>query len=168
MIRKKILALMVTACLCLPSWGWALDQKQGLRGLTGVNVFVESLHPEAERLGLTRQTVKKTVEKRLRRMGIKVLGQPKPPAMSTFHVVLNTFYLKPKGLLVYGINLMLVEYAYLKREIGSVGDLREVRAINWHKGTVGYVSPPSPTEILKKLEGMVDLFISDYLAVNQN
>jgi hypothetical protein len=168
MIHQKILALVVMACLCLPSFGWALDQKEGLRGLKGVNVVVENLNPEMERLGLTKKVVQETVETRLRRMKIKVLGKPNPPALSTLHILVNTFNVKPRGILVYGINVMLMEYAYLKREIGSVGDLREVRAINWYKGTVGYVGPPSLKEVLKKIEGMVDIFISDYLAVNQS
>lgn len=171
MIQKifpKALALALMACLWWPAWALALDQKDGLRGLTGVHVMVEDLHPEMERLGLTKKVVQQTVEKRLRRMKIKVLGKPKPPALSTLHIVVKTFNVKPKGILVYGINVMLMEYAYLKREVGSVGDLREVRAINWFKGSVGYVGPPSPKEILKKMEELVDIFISDYLSVNQN
>ncbi len=161
-------ALVLMACLWLPSWAWALDQKDGLRGLTGVHVIVENLHPDMERLGLTRKVVQETVEQRLRRMKIKVLGKPKPPALSTLHIVVKTFNIKPRGILVYGINLMLMEYAYLKREVGSVGDLREVRAINWFQGSVGYVGPPSSKDILKKMEELVDIFISDYLAVNRS
>jgi hypothetical protein len=165
---QKALVLALTACLWWPSWAWALDQKDGLRGLTGVHVVVEDLRPEVERLGLTKKVVQRTVEQRLRRMKIKVLGKPKPPALSTLHIVVKTFDVKSKGILVYGINLMLMEYAYLKREVGSVGDLREVRAINWFKGSVGYVGPPSATGVLKKVEELVDLFISNYLAVNRS
>jgi hypothetical protein len=33
---------------------------------------------------------------------------------------------------------------------------------------VGYMGPPSPKDLLKKIEDIVDMFISDYLAVNQN
>jgi hypothetical protein len=167
-IRQKTLALVVMACLWLPSWAWAIDQKDGLRGLTGVHVIVEDLHPEMERLGLTKKMVQAAVEQRLRRMKIKVLGKPKPPALSTLNIVVKTFNVKPKGILVYGINVMLLEFAYLKREVGSVGDLREIRAVNWFKGTVGYMGPPSPKDLLKKIEDIVDMFISDYLAVNQN
>lgn len=167
-LSRKALALALAACLWWPSWVFALDQKDGLRGLKGVHVVVENLRPEVERLGLTKKVVQATVEQRLRRMKIKVLGKPKPPALSTLYIVVKTFDVKPRGILVYGINLMLMEYAYLKREVGSVGDLREVRAINWFKGSVGYVGPPSAIGVLKKVEELVDLFISDYLAVNQD
>jgi hypothetical protein len=114
----------------------------------------KTCNPEMERLGLTKKVVQATVEQRLRRMKIKVLGKPKPPALSTLYIVVKTFNVKPRGILVYGINVMLMEYAYLKREVGSVGDLREVRAINWFKGTVGYVGPPSPLrKFSRKLKG---------------
>ncbi len=144
------------------------DQKEALRGLSGLTVVVENLHPEMVRLGLTKEMVQEHVEKKLRKVGIKVFKNPKPPAMSTLYLNIISLFNRPKTFLVYNINLMLFEYAYLKRDVGSVGDLKEVRAVNWYKATIGYAGPPSIQGISKKVDELVGQFIADYLSVNRN
>lgn len=159
-------AAMVFLCL-LPSLSWALDQKEALRGLTGVKVVVEHLNPEVERLGLQKSQIQSDVEERLRRVGIKVLKDYKPPAMTALYINVHTLNTSGKSVVIYSINVMLLEYAYLKREAGSVGDLREVRTADWFNGTLGYLATSNIQEIRKKVVEQVERFISDYLAANQ-
>jgi hypothetical protein len=64
------------------------------------------------------------------------------------------------------IGVNLVEWVFLKREIGSVGDLMEVQATDWYNGKVGFVGTSSVKIILKNLEELVDKFSYDYLSVN--
>jgi hypothetical protein len=172
MNRKNFVVLMIAGlvivCLGLPSYSQAFDQKDVLRGLTGIKVVVEPITPDIERLGLTKNQIQSNVESQIRKVGIKVLKNFKPPAMTSLYI--NILAMNPreaKAVVVYSITLMVFENAYLKRDIGTVGDLKEVRAADWVKGSVGFVGVRNIRDIYKKLELLVDQFISDYLAVNQ-
>jgi hypothetical protein len=165
-LKNFVTALMVI-CLWLPSTSQAYDQGEALRGLKGVKVLVNYLNPVLEKLGLEKAQVKTEVEKRLKKLGVKVLKRAKHPAMSTLYVIINVVPVKSKKMLIYSISVMLVEWAYLKRGIGAVGDLQEVHAINWYKGRLGYTKITSAQIIMKPLQGLVGEFISDYMAVNE-
>jgi len=172
MNRKKIFiviaAALVIVCLGLPSSSRAFDQKEVLRGLKGIKVIVETITPDIERIGLTKNQIQRNVESQIRKVGIKVLNTYKPPAMTALYV--NVHAINPsqaRSIVVYSINIMVFENTYLKRDVGTVGDLREVRAADWFKGTVGFTGIRNINEIYKKVELQVDQFISDYLAVNQ-
>jgi hypothetical protein len=165
---KKFVAIIVLVCLWVPSLSWAFDQKEVLRGLKGVKVVVENIPPDIERLGLTKKDVQSDVELQLRKVGIKVFPNFQLPSMTALYV--NVHALNPsqaRQIVVYSINIMLMENSYLKRDVGTVGDLKEVRAANWIKGTVGLIGTPNIRDIRKKVEEQVRLFISDYLSVNQ-
>lgn len=168
MNRKQVVAVIVMVCLWVPSLAWAYDQKEVLRGIKGVKVVVENIPPDIERLGLKKSQIQSDVETKLRRVGIKVYPNYKPPAMTTLYI--NVYALNPsqaKAIVVYSIQVMVFENAYLKRDIGSVGDLKEVRAANWIKAMVGFVGTNNIGEIRTRVQAELDKFISDYLAVNQ-
>ena len=167
MNRKSFVAVLVIVCLLVPSLAWSYDQKEVLRGLTGVKVVIENIPPDIERLGLTKKDIQSDVELKLRKIGIKVYPDFKPPSMTTLYITVNTFNPpQAKSIIAYSINIMLFETVYLKRDIGTVGDLKEVRAADWNGGTVGLVGTPHITDIRKRVELQLDRFISDYLAVN--
>jgi hypothetical protein len=168
MNRKKFAAAIILLCVWVSSLSWAYNQKEVLRGIKGVKVVVEDISPDIERLGLNKSKIQSNVESQLRKVGIKVLKAFKPPAMTALYI--NVYVLNPgqsRSVLVYAINIMVYENAYLKREIGSVGDLKEVRAADWYKGMVGIIGVTHTKEIYTKVEEQVNKFISDYLAVNQ-
>lgn len=164
---KNFVIALVLICLWLPSTSQAYDQKEALRGLKGVKVLVNYLNPVVEKLGLEKAQVKTEVEKKLKQLGLKVYQKAKPPAMSTLYVAINGVPVKSKAMLIYSTSVMLVEYAYLKRGVGAVGDLKEIHAINWQKGRIGYTKIGSAKIIMKPIQQLVEEFISDYLAVNQ-
>jgi len=165
---KNFVTALVVICLWFPSTSQAYDQKEALRGLKGVQVSVNYLNPWIERIGLSKTQVETEVEKRLKQLGVKVVKQAKPPAMSTLYVNINGVPVKSKGIFIYSISLALSEWAYLKRGVGTVGDLQEVRAINWFKGNLGYIKIGSTKILMQPVQELVDKFISDYLAVNQS
>ena len=167
MNHKKFVAVIVLVCLWVPSLSWSIDQKEVLRGLSGVKVVIENIPPDIERLGLTKNDIQSDVESKLRKIGIKVYPNFKPPSMTTLYVTVSTFNPpQVKSIIAYSINIMLFETAYLKREIGSVGDLKEVRAADWVVGTVGLVGTSHIGDIRKRVELQLDRFIYDYLAMN--
>jgi hypothetical protein len=173
MNRKQSLVTIVAAlliiCLGLPSFSWAAyDQKEVLRGLKGVKVVVEAINPDVQRFGLDANQIKTNVENQVRRAGIKVLKSYQPPAMTALYINVSTLIpYQARTIVVYNINVMVYENVYLKRGIGTVGDLKEVRAADWVKASVGLLGVNHVNDIYKKLELQVDKFISDYLAMNQ-
>jgi hypothetical protein len=90
MNRKKSLAAIVVAIvivsLGLPSFSWAYDQKEVLRGLKGIKVVVENINPDVRRLGLNQSQIQSNVEAQIRRVGIKVLKAYQPPALTALYV----------------------------------------------------------------------------------
>jgi hypothetical protein len=166
---RRFIALIAAVCLWAPSLSWAAyDQKEVLRGLKGLKVVVENIPPDIERLGLTKKDIQSDVEMKLRKAGIKVWPDFKPPSMTALYV--NVHALNPsqaKAIVVYSINIMVYENSYLKRDVGTVGDLKEVRAANWVKATVGFIGTQNIRDIRKKVEEQVDNFISDHQAVNR-
>ncbi len=173
MNRKKpfvtLAAALVIVCLGLPSFSWAAyDQKEVLRGLKGIKVIVEPLSPDVQRLGLDANQIKNNVENQIRKVGIKILKAYQPPAMTALYINVHTFIpYQAKTVVVYSINVMVYENVYLKRGIGTVGDLKEVRAADWINASVGFVGVNHINDIYKKVELQVDKFVSDYLSVNQ-
>ena len=166
---KKIAALIVLACLCWPSLACpkVFEQNEVLRGLKGLKVVVENIPPDIERLGLTKRDVQNDVETRLRQAGLKVYPDFRPPAMTALYI--NIKVLNPptaRNVVVYSINTMLFENSYLKRDVGSVGDLKEVRAANWTKAMVGILPTANIREIRKKLDEELSKFMADYFAMN--
>jgi hypothetical protein len=170
MNRQKFVALILLLCLLVPALAGAVtfDQREALRGLKGLKVVVENIPPDIERLGLTRKDLQNDVEQKLRKIGIKVYPDFKPPAMTALYVNVHT--LIPSGarnIVAYSINVMLFENSYLKRDAGSVGDLKEVRAANWVNAMVGLLPTANISGIRRKVEDQLDKFIADYLAMNR-
>ncbi len=170
MKRQKFFAVLVLVCLWMPSLSWAkvYDQTEVLRGLKGVKVVVENIPYDIERMGLTRKDIQSDVEAKLSKAGIKVFPNFTPPSMTALYVnVLALIPSQAKTVVVYSIYLMLYENSYLKRDVGTVGDLKEIRAADWVKGFVGIIGTANVRDIRKKVEGQVDKFISDYQAQNR-
>lgn len=163
---KRFLAVIIIASLWWPAAARAYDQKNALRGLKGVKVSVKYSDPRMDSLLMPRSELEKDIVKKMKKLGVPVLKDPKPPAMSTLFVNIHTLTVRPKGIVVYSVNVLLMEYAYLKRDLGSVGDLMEVRAINWYEARVGSVGLRSVKEILNVEDKLVQNFIYDYLAAN--
>jgi hypothetical protein len=165
---RKIVAVLLMVCVAQPALAFTYDQREVLRGLKALKVVTETIPTEIERLGLTRKDIQSDVETKLRKAGIKILPAYKPPSMTTFYVNVHTLIpSQARTIVVYSINIMLFENAYLKRDAGTVGDLKEVRAANWMKATVGLLGVGNISQIRKKVEEQVNKFISDYLAMNQ-
>lgn len=167
MILKKFFAVFIILCLWCPAPSFAYDQKKALGGLKGVKVTVQYLNPQIDRLLMPRSALEKDIWRKLKKLGVPVLKAPKPPAMSTLFVNINTIDVNSKGIIIYSVSVVLMEWAYLKREVGSVGDLMEVRSINWYEGEVGSVGLRSAKDILKIVDKLVHNFIYDYLAANR-
>ena len=142
----------------------ALERKDTLKGLQGVFVAVEAIKPEIEKYGLTKQQLQTDVELQLLQNGIKVLSEPKwfsMPGMPYLYVNVTAVISEGPQYVAYSISLHLNQNTLLLRDItkGCV-------ASTWHMNSIGSVGLSKITTIREAVKDHVDMFISDYLAVN--
>jgi hypothetical protein len=137
--------------------------KETLRGLAGVAVVIEPLHPNAEQDGLTQRLLQDDIERRLRAAGIRVLTQkewrntPGSPYLYVNVAALKKSY----GLYAYAIEVCVNQLVTLIRnhQIQEFAETWETREV----GTVGKDQLPTVRESVR---AHVDAFIHDYFAVN--
>ena len=153
--------------VCGGSAQTAMDRKS-LRGLQGIVVVVEDLHPDAERNGLTKSQVRTDVELKLRQAGIRVLATEesgKTPGSPYLYVNINTV----KNDVLYGA---LSTYAFslqvaVKQDVTLTRDSNLTgSATTWEAQTLGTVGADNLSEVRKILGEVIDRFINDYLAEN--
>lgn len=145
----------------------AMDRKS-LRGLQGIVVVVEDLHPDAEQNGLTKSQVRTDVELKLRQAGIRVMGAEESgqiPGSPYLYVNINTM----KNDVLYGafstytfcLQVAVKQDVTLKRD----SDLT-VSATTWERQTLGTVEANDLPDVRKILGEVIDRLINDYLAEN--
>ncbi len=161
------------ACLLLPPGPtsavddeWERLTRATLKGLQGVHVLVEKMHPEAARAGLAKATLQTDVEVKLRQAGIRVLSKTETLAAPG-----NPFLYLQVGTLVggaasefyvYSIRLSLTQLVVLDRNAAVI------TAPTWSAaqriGTIG--SARLSTIVREHVRDQVDQFINAWLSVN--
>jgi hypothetical protein len=157
-----VVALVVF--LLLPGISHATEyQQKELIGLKGVGVLVESVRPEVERLGLTKDQIKTDVELRLRKAGVSVLTKEeweKTPGKPYLYVNVNAFvYPDEPALCVYNIRMELQEMVTLDRGLRAPDTI-------WPKERRMVVGKGNIRKIRDVIGDQVDKFINEYLAAN--
>ena len=164
-MKTKALTAVVAlvSLILLPGVSHALTPKQqALVGLKGVEVVVEDIRPEAERLGLTEAQIQTDVELRLRKAGVRVLTakeSDETPGVPFLYVNVTTIFFQKTSAVVYSIFVQLKEAVTLKRGFIAVGAI-------WNTGSVGTVGTSNIRKIRVSVGDKVDEFINDYLAAN--
>ena len=137
--------------------------KETLRGLPGVAVVIEPLHPTTERDGLTQQQLLTEVEQQLKNAGIRVLTQEewrKTPGAPYLYV--NVAALKKSyGLYAYAIEVCLNQLVMLIRDQQT-----QEFAETWETREVGTVGKKQLSTVRNSVAAHVAVFIRDYFAVN--
>jgi len=130
-----------------------------LRGIKEVNVVIESIEPEVERLGLTQAQVKADVEAKLREANIAVApdierGRPA--------VYLYVQVIRPERIerLFYSISLSLLQNVILERDpnVKTNTETWLVRMLGMSSGTEA---------IRSDIRSVLDQFIEDFRKANQ-
>jgi len=139
------------------------QQRETLRGLTGVAVVVEPLSPEAEHDGLTQRQLQADVEQQLRAAGIRALTTEEwSTTPGGPYLYVNVAALKKRyGLYAYSIEVCVNQLVALMRDqnIQQFAETWETREV----GTVGAEKLPT---VRKSVAAHVDTFITAYLTVN--
>jgi hypothetical protein len=137
--------------------------KETLRGLPGVAVVIEPLHPTTERDGLKQGQLLTEVEQQLKEAGIRVLTQEEWKATpGAPYLYVNVAALKKSyGLYAYAIEVCLNQVVTLVRD-QHVQEFAET----WETREVGTVGKAQLSTIRNSVAAHVAVFIRDYYAVN--
>jgi hypothetical protein len=138
------------------------SERNTLRGLKGIYVFVEPLKEELVRDGLTVDAVRTDAELKLRLKGIRVLSEEEwynEPGGPHLYIAINALKLKPTNTYVFAI------YVGLKQGVSLVrsSDI-EVFGITWSTWGVGITTKLQ--DIRVRIEEHLDRFIDAYMSVN--
>lgn len=128
-----------------------------LKGITTLKVQVESISPDVERDGLTKNQIQTDVEARLRNAGIAASAQAK----ERLYVNVSTLPVR-RGLYSYSVLVMVQQSVYLVRDpaITAYG------ATTWFENTDGIASAAQLRDVQDAIGGLVDKFITAYLEQN--
>jgi hypothetical protein len=133
-----------------------------LRGLPGVEVVVENVPPELERLGLTSAGLRDHLERRLREGGVALYAsqaENPSPAKPYLYVHLNPLEL-PGGVLAVAVQVHL-------RQIlrSAVTGSQVVNAMTWDAHTIVAVPAARPDVLRDTIDDLTGGFVADWRAV---
>lgn len=138
--------------------------RDALRGLTGVEVVVESLPPEVERAGLSGTTMRTEVERQLLDGHITVYASQRSnpsPAQPYLYVHTNALSFDQGNLYAIAIQVQL------RQTLQSlVTGSRIVDAMTWDSHDVLVVPTSHVGDVRAEVRAHVDRFIEDWTAVH--
>ncbi|MGE5840341.1 MAG: hypothetical protein ACM34H_10425 [Deltaproteobacteria bacterium] len=165
-MSKRRIVVLVTAFavvfLCIMPLAFAEDKeitRTTLRGIKEVNVVIESIEPEIEKLGLTQAQVRADVEGKLRGANIPVAEQIERGRPAVY---LYVQVMRPEKVdrLFYSISLSLLQNVVLERDpkVKTNTDTWQVRVLGMSSGT---------DAIRSEIRSLMDQFIEDFRKANQ-
>jgi len=170
MKNKKQWIFLITIILCqlsVASFLFASEtniSRLSLRGLKGVYVKVEKIDSEIEKDGLTKNRIRKDVELKLRKAGIKTLSRDKwliATGSPYLYVNVNVMKLRASKEYIYSVNIALRQNVYPVRE-----PIEVIGATTWSIGGIVGITY-NLNKIRSSVKGQIDKFIKTYLSVNR-
>jgi hypothetical protein len=169
MVKVKWILLITVTVLLLASLDanaeFVVEDKETLRGIKAIFVAIEPIRPEAEKFGLTQDKIRSDVELKLKRAGIKVLSKEewlKTTGSPRLYININQVYNNQVGAFICDMNVNFNQKVNLTRnpEVSCM-------ATTWWTSATGAVGGKEMEEKVRDtIKDQVDLFLSDYLAVN--
>jgi hypothetical protein len=140
------------------------QDRESLRDLDAVKVFVEELGPEARVQRLSRDDIQRTVETRLREAGIRVLTSGDFPPGDPFLRIAVGVTVERQRMVAYHLVVDFVQYAFLRRNPQFVHN----RAQTWKASERLGLIPAAQlaTSVQRDLIRQVDEYVAAYRAVN--
>ena len=143
---------------CVHSGTRQRNKQKESRGISDINVEVESLSDGAKALGLSAETIQTDVELKLRLAGIRVVTEKEVlelPGMPTLYVVITV----PNSARAVSMGIQLQQNVLLERN-----GQRAVGAKTWDVGAVGVNL--TAQDVRDQIKDMVDMFLNAWLSVN--
>ncbi len=148
-----------------PAWGASENHRESLRGLTAVQIRVESLSDEAGRAGLDEKSIEADVGQRLRAAGLRLLtanqrGQESGAPVLYVRVNAKRSYDAP--LFAVNVTLALLQDVIAARD----SSLRLREAKTWDVGYTRTYTQDSLRQVLGVVGDLVNEFVKDWRGVN--
>jgi hypothetical protein len=137
------------------------QQRESLRGLSGVYVYIHPLGKDVEAGGLATSQIQKAVQAQLRDAGITLQDEPQP-ADGSANLVVTIDTVKTQGVYLYEVEVVLLQEVHLARR--QVPD--PFPSETWGTKVIGLTTANRMDLILEPLKSTVAGFIADYSAVN--
>jgi len=162
MFRRAAAAIVGVSLLsgATPARADSAIERNTLKGMTGVQVLVEELSPEAENAGLTTGQLHADVERQLQQSGIAVVA---PATLAPdLYVNVNVIRVSALPLYAYDIHVGVNQTAtVLLNGVVTVG------AETWSTSIIGVVGTDHfATAVRQQLRGRIDAFITAFRLVN--
>lgn len=160
--RRTVLAAVILHTLFGAAAGLAQSPAQSnaereyLTDLREVNVLVEDLPPEVEAAGLTRQGLEAAIEERLRERRVPI-GRSR--LAGDLYVRIGT-HRGSTGLYAYFARVSLQQLVIIE------GNRQRAFVDTWDIESLGMVGEGNLPQVRQVVLQIVDVFIDDYLAVN--
>lgn len=137
-------------------------KRETMRDLTGVEVVIEPVRPDAEQDGLSTSKLRSDVEAQLHEAGIRILSTEErrtEPGHPYLYVSITT--VKTGSLYAYAIDISLNQTVTLTRHPSI-----QTFAPTWSVQASGLISASHLATIFEQVRGYVSKFIRDYSSIN--
>lgn len=138
-------------------------QRDSLRGLHGIYVYVEPVAKEVEAGGLSTTQIQNAVQKQLREAGISLQSEPQSAdGSATLVIVVSTVKRPAEAAYLFDVEVSLLQAVHLARQ----NDPDPFPAQTWSQKALGITGPNRMDLILEPLKVRVSDFVNDYLSAN--
>jgi len=170
MKTKKYWILAATSAVCLAgvlaAKVFALSEKQlSLTEIKALCVFVQGVTEETKETGLTEKQIKRDVELKLKRAGIRVVSEEECSELAgspVLYVNISARKRKQTAAFVYHVNIGLLQKVSLVRSPKI-----RIMSITWTKGQLGHCPAKSFVKSAQQTVGyLIERFLNDYRTAN--
>ena len=140
-----------------------VGQRDSLHGLSGVQLVVERMKPEAETDGFTTDTIQTAAEAVLRSSSIRILTGPERvriPSAPYLYVNVNTVN-SDHGFYSFSVVTQLNQLVTL-----LTAEKNKTYATTWSRESTGHIGSDELPQVIHMVEEQIKQFADDFLAVN--
>lgn len=166
-MRAIVFALVALTCTASGASAqlFVSTGRDTLRGLPGVEVVVEPLQPELERLGLSGGRLSADIGRQLTAAGITIYAsqrQNPSPSQPYLYVHLNAVSTPD------GRDIAVAVQVHVRQTLSSLTtESKIVNAMSWDAHSVRLMTPPMlESDVLDELRDLVARFVDDWRAVH--
>ena len=162
-MNRSLIVVGIVILASVSTGGSQTRQKESLRGLNGVYVYVEPVAKEVEAGGLSRTQIQNAVQEQLREAGIPIQSEPQSAnGSATLVIVISTVKRPAEAAYLFDVEVSLLQAVHLARQ----NDPDPFPAQTWSQKALGITGPNRMDLILEPLKVRVSDFANDYLSVN--
>jgi hypothetical protein len=162
-VNRFLFAFGIVALVFVSTGQSQTRQRESLRGLSGVYVYVQPVAKEVDAGGLSTTQIQTFVEKQLREAGISLQSEPQAAnGSATLLIVLSTVKRPAEEAYLFDVEVSLLQAIHLARR----NDPDPFPGQTWSQKALGITGPRRMELMLEPLKVRVSDFINDYLSVN--